>query len=186
MRSTRMIHCACCDLDQSAVVESARPVPNLWCVRCEGHRGETLTMIARREADHVAMYRHALHDAQDDVLLAQRERDHLRDRMKTAYDSREMLVALLSRIEDLHHARGRGCSCGKRRCRVVDLLSDPRVARLIRSYDEERRTLRELREANPEMWADSWDYIDVTLVYPEGRGTDRDDRLDRGRHRSYG
>jgi hypothetical protein len=101
--------------------------------------------------------------------------------MKSAYDSRETLVAVLSRIEDLHHPRGKGCSCGKRRCRVIDILSDPRIARLIRSYDEERRTLRELRDANPELWADSWDYIDVTLVYPE---THR--RPERGRHRSTG
>jgi hypothetical protein len=150
-------------------------------MRCENHQGETLTMVARREAEHATMLRHALHEAQDDVLLARRERDHVRDRMKSAYDSRELLVGVLSRIEDLHHARGKGCSCGKRRCRVIDVLSDPRVSRLIRSYDEERRTLRQLRDANPEMWADSWDYIDVTLVYPEQHR-----RPDRGRHRSTG
>jgi hypothetical protein len=165
-------------------MESARPLPTLWCMRCEGHQGETLNMVARREADHVVMYRHALHDAQDDVLLARRERDHLRDRMKSAYGSREMLVSVLSRIEDLHHPRGKSCSCGKRRCRVVEVLADPRVARLIRSYDEERRTLRELREANPELWADSWDYIDVTLVYPDQHGARRP--AERGRHRSAG
>jgi hypothetical protein len=108
----------------------------------------------------------------------------MRDRMKSAYESREMLVSVLSRIEDLHHPRGKGCACGKRRCRVVDVLSDPRVARLIRSYDEERRTLRELREANPELWADSWDYIDVTLVYPDQHGPRR--AAERGRHRSAG
>ena len=182
MRSTRVIHCACCGLEQHALVDSVRPLPTLWCMRCEGHQGDTLTMVARREADHVALYRHALHDAQDDVLLARRERDHVRDRMKSAYDSREMLVGILSRIEDLHHPRGKGCSCGKRRCRVIDVLSYPRVSRLIRSYDEERRTLRELREANPDMWADSWDYIDVTLVYPEREQSRRP--VDRGRHRS--
>jgi hypothetical protein len=166
------------------VTDSIRPLPNVWCMRCEGHQGDTLTVVARREAEHAAMYRHALHDAQDDVLLARRERDHLRDRMTSAYETREMLVGVLSKIEDLHHPRGRGCSCGKRRCRVIDVLSDPRIARLVRTYDEQRRTLRELRAANPELWADSWDYIDVTLVYPEGRH--RRPERERGRHRSAG
>jgi hypothetical protein len=182
MRGTRTIHCACCGLEQSALVDDARPVPATLCPRCDAHRGDALAVAARREADHAAMYRHALHDAQDDALLAQSERDHYRDRMKSAYDSREMLVAALSRIEELHHPRGRGCSCGKRWCRVTDVLADPRIARLIQAYAEERRTLRELRESNPELWSDTWDYIDVTLVYPERAPR----RPERGRHRSLG
>src|SRR3954451_2670606 len=110
-------------MQQSAVVDSVRPLPNLWGMRCEAHQGETLTIVARREADHAALYRQALHDAPDDVLLARRERDHLRDRMTSAYETRERLVGVLSRIEDLHHPRGKGCSCGKRRCGVIDLLA---------------------------------------------------------------
>jgi hypothetical protein len=41
--------------------------------------------------------------------------------------------------------------------------------------------LRELRNANPDAWTDKWDYIDVSLVYPERTG-----RTGRGRHRSTG
>lgn len=181
MRGTCMIHCACCGLEQSAIVDDEQAEPATCCVRCTGHRGDALTVVARREAEHAAMYKHALHDAQDDALLAQSERDHYRDRMRSAYETREMLVRTLSRIDDLHHPRGRGCSCGRRRCRVIEALADPRVARLIRTYDEERRTLRALREANPELWSDAWDFIDVALVYPE-----RPRRGDRGRHRLIG
>ena len=78
---------------------------------------------------------------------------------------------VLSQIEDLHHLRGKRCTCGRRGCRVATALADPRVARLIRMYDEVRRTLRELHAANPDRWIDKWDYIDVSLVYP---GASRD------------
>jgi hypothetical protein len=181
VRGTRLIHCACCGLDQSAAVDEASNDPVIWCIRCIGHRGETIELVAVREADHATMYKHALLDAQDDTLLARGERDFYRDKMQSAYASREMLVRVLSQIDDDHHVRGTRCICGKRGCRVAGALSDPRVVQLIRNYDEERRTLRELRNANPDAWTDMWDYIDVTLVYP-----DRARRSGSGRHRSTG
>jgi hypothetical protein len=144
------------------------------------HRGDTIADVARREADHAQLYRRALTDAQDDALLAQSERDYCRDKMQAAYETRELLVKVLADIESAHHYRGNRCSCGKRGCRVVEQLADPRVARLVRTYDEERRTLRELRNANPDLWAESWDYIDVTLVYPARA------RRTGGRHRASG
>jgi hypothetical protein len=60
-------------------------------------------------------------------------------------------------------------------------LGDPRVARLVRTYDEVQRTLRELHDANPDRWIDKWDYIDVSLVYPEPRR-----HHSGGRHRATG
>jgi hypothetical protein len=181
VRGTRLIHCACCGLDQTVSVEHRDREQTIWCIRCAGHRGETIEIVAVREAEHAAMFKRALLDAQDDTLLARGERDFFRDKMQTAYTSREELVRVLSRIDDVHHLRGSRCACGRRGCRVVRLLSDPRVIRLIRSYDEERRTLRELHNANPDAWADKWDYIDVSLVYPE-----RPRRSGPGRHRAAG
>lgn len=181
MRRTRMIHCVCCGLDQNASVDEEEHGPVLSCVRCDSHGGDTIEAFAMREADHAAMFKHALVDAQDDTILARGERDFYREKMKAAYSSRELLVQVLSQIDDVHHIRGTRCACGRRGCRVVALLSDSRVARLIRRYDEERRTLRELRNANPDAWTDKWDYIDVSLVYP-----DRTRRTGRGRHRSTG
>jgi hypothetical protein len=179
MHGTRIIHCACCGLDQNAAgIESSA-----WtsCVRCASHRGDSIEAYARREADHAAMAKHALVDAQDDTVLARGERDYYRDKMKSAYDSRELLVQVLSQIDGVHHYRGKRCACGARGCRVVQMLADPKVARLIRTYDEERRTLRELRNANADAWTDKWDYIDVTLVYPNREQPGR-----AGRHRAAG
>jgi hypothetical protein len=179
VRGTRVIHCACCALEQPAprsFIEGDVP----RCLRCVDHQGGAIADVARRESDHAQLYRRALIDTQDDVLLARSERDFCQDKMQTVYETRELLVKVLADIESLHHYRGNRCSCGKRGCRVMELVADPRVARLIRSYDEERRTLRELRNANPDLWAESWDYIDVTLVYPE------QERRAGGRHRASG
>lgn len=181
MLRTRVIHCVCCGLEQPVSVDDLDVRPVLSCPRCAEHRCDTLDSYATREADHARMYRHALVDAQDDVLLAHGERDFYRDRMKAAYGSRELLVQALAQIEHVHHARGKRCSCGKHDCKVLRVLGDPRVGRLVRTYDEERRTLRELRNANPEAWTERWDYIDVSLVYPRGER-----RSGPGRHRATG
>jgi hypothetical protein len=151
------------------------------CVRCREHSDETIEDVASRETDHAAMYHRALFDAQDEALLAQGERDYFRDKMHVAYSSRELLVQVLSEIEHLHHPRGKRCSCGRRNCAILAQLGDPRVARLVRTYDEVQRTLRELHDANPDRWIDKWDYIDVSLVYPEPRR-----HHSGGRHRATG
>jgi len=147
-------------------------------VRCLEHHGVTLADIARREADHVQLYRRALADAQDEIFFAQSERDVYGDRVQAAYAARDLLVRTLARVGAVHHSRGGRCSCGRRGCRVADVLAEPRVARLVRGYDEEQRVLRELRTANPELWGDSWDDIDVTLVYPTRK------KKAAGRHRA--
>jgi hypothetical protein len=186
VRATRVIHCVCCGLRQRGRVDGdADPGGAARCLRCAGHSpatgGDTLETYAAREADHAQLYRQALTEAQDDTVLARSEADFCRDRMQAAYATREMLVKVLADLDGAHHLRGGRCVCGKRRCRVVDVLSDPRVARLIRGYDEEQRTLRELRNANPDLWADAWDFIDVTLVYPKAER-----QAGGGRHRARG
>lgn len=180
MHNTSAFRCKCCGLHQAGTYSGDRAAVRT-CVRCRQHSDETIENLAAREADHAAMYHHALIDAQDETLLAQGERDHCRDKMQAAYGSREILVQVLSQIDDLHHLRGKRCTCGRRGCGIPALLADPRVARLIRMYDEVRRTLRELHDANPDRWVEKWDYIDVSLVYP---GTRRPSG--RGRHRAAG
>jgi Zn ribbon nucleic-acid-binding protein len=180
VHETIAFRCKCCGLSQvSTYSDDGAAVRS--CVRCRHHSDETIEDLAAREADHAAMYHHALIDAQDETLLAQGERDHYRDKMQAAYGSRELLVQVLSQIEHLHHLRGKRCACGRRGCRVADLIADPRVTRLIRNYDEVQRTMRELREANPGRWVEKWDYIDVSLVYPGARRPSS-----RGRHRAAG
>jgi hypothetical protein len=168
--------CPCCGLQQASTVGGTA---FHRCARCAEHADTTIEELAARDAEHAAMYQHALIDAQDETLLAQRERDHYRTKMQAAYSSREVLVQVLSQIDDVHRAHGKRCSCGRRNCPVATLLADPRVARLISTYDEVRRTLRELRAANPDRWIEKWDYIDVSLVYPSTRSG-------RGRHRAAG
>lgn len=178
MHEMTAFRCTCCGLHQASPMGSDGAAFHR-CVRCAEHADRTIDDLAARDADHAAMYQHALIDAQDETLLARSERDHYRTKMHAAYASREVLVQVLSQIDDLHRARGKRCSCGRRGCRIATLLGDPRVARLIRTYDEVRRTLRELREANPDRWVEKWDYIDVSLVYPRTRPG-------RGRHRAAG
>ena len=180
MHKTSAFRCKCCGLHQPLAYSNERSGMHS-CVRCREHSDETLENLAAREADHAAMYHHALIDAQDETLLAQGERDHYRDKMHAAYASREILVEVLAQLDDQHHLRGKRCTCGRRGCRVAIALADPRVTRLIRTYDEVRRTLRELRDANPDRWVDKWDYIDVSLVYPTARRPSS-----RGRHRAAG
>lgn len=180
MHEVTSFRCKCCGLHQAPTFGSDR-VALHRCARCAEHSDDTIEDLAARDADHAAMYHHALMDAQDETLLAQGERDHYRAKMQAAYSSREVLVQVLSQLDDQHHLRGKRCSCGRRGCRVAGLLADPRVARLIHLYDEVRRTLRELRDANPDRWIEKWDYIDVSLVYP---GVHR--ASSRGRHRAAG
>ena len=181
MPEARMIRCVCCGLHRPATGQGGDPAVRRTCVRCVAHNDDTLANLAARESDHAAMYSHALIDAQDEAILARGERDLYYDKMQAAYSSRELLVQVLSQIEDVHHLRGKRCVCGKRTCRVATAVSDPRVARLIRTYDEARRTLRELRNANPDRWTEKWDYIDVSLVYPQAQR-----HSGRGRHRATG
>ena len=180
LHGTTQFRCLCCGLHQTAQYGDDG-VPAAICIRCREHSDDTVERLAAREAEHAAMCRRALFDAQDEALLAQGERDHYRDKMQAAYSSRELLVKVLAEIDHLHHRRGRRCSCGRRSCSVEARLADPRVARLVRRYDEVQRTLRELHEANPDRWIDRWDYIDVSVVYPEPRR-----RSGRGRHRAAG
>lgn len=180
MHETSAFRCKCCGLQQSLSYNNDRSGMHS-CVRCREHSDATLENLAAREADHAAMYHHALIDAQDETLLAQGERDHYRDKMQAAYASREILVEVLAQIDEQHHLRGKRCSCGRRGCRVATALADPRVASLVRTYDEVRRTLRELHAANPDRWVDQWDYVDVSLVYPGARRPST-----RGRHRAAG
>ena len=165
MHDMSAFRCKCCGLHQASTAAMDRAgVPPMCPMRPTFD--ETIDDLAAREADHAAMYHHAMIDAQDEALLAQGERDHYHAKMQAAYSSREVLVQVLAQIDDLHHGAARRCSCGRRGCRVATLLADPRVSRLVRTYDEVRRTLRELRDANPDRWVEKWDYIDVSLVYP--------------------
>ncbi len=180
MHDMSAFRCKCCGLQQASTFAMDRAGFHR-CARCAQHSDDTIDDLAARDADHAAMYHHAMIDAQDEALLAQGERDHYHAKMQAAYTSREVLVQVLAQIDDLHHARGRRCSCGRRGCRVAALLADPRVSRLVRTYDEVRRTLRELRDANPDRWVETWDYIDVSLVYPAAHRAPS-----RGRHRAAG
>ena len=179
MHSTTQFRCTCCGLHQLGQPDDRASLK--LCVRCREHSDDTIENLAAREADHAAMYHRELFDAQDEALLAQGERDHYRDKMQASYASRELLVQVLSEIEHLHHLRGKRCRCGRRGCPIATKLADPRVARLVRTYDEAQRTLRELHDANLDRWVDKWDYIDVSLVYPEPRR-----HSSRGRHRATG
>lgn len=188
MRGTQVILCVCCGLEQHAPVRRGERPP-ICCLRCEAHRGHSIEQTAARETEHANMRLRALLDTQDDVLLARGERDYYRDRMHDAYETRETLLSVLARVDAVHHRRGDRCSCGKRGCHIPEWISDPQVQRLIRHYDEEQRTLRELYAENPDGWVDQWDHIDVTLVYPKRRpmpGPGMVSVNHAGRHRANG
>jgi hypothetical protein len=179
-QGTSTVRCPCCGLDHDVPADGDVEAVSI-CARCTSHRGEHVAIVAVREADHAALYKHAMIDAQDDVVLARAERDFYRHKMQAAYSTRQLLVEVLARIDQLHHRRGKRCVCGKPGCRVPAALEDPRVARLVRSYDEQQRTLRELQHANPQIWTEAWDFIDDALVYPK-----QPERGSVGRHRKSG
>jgi hypothetical protein len=172
----RRCRCTCCELDLDIAIDADRPFDKPICARCYLHQDDDWIRVH----DHASMYRHALADAVDETDLALGERDFYRDRATANAKSGEALVRVLTEIDDLHHDRGTRCSCGLSDCRVMDLVADPAVARMIGTYDEQRHTLYELRRANPGAWAEEWEDIDVTLVYPQ-----RSQRPG-GRHRSTG
>lgn len=176
MYRVRTSRCRCCDLDLDIAVDVADPFGEPICARCFLHSDDEWL----RNLDHAAMYRHAMQDAIDDAELARGERTFYRDRANDHAKNGETLVSLLTELDDLHHLRGTRCCCGAVECRVMELLSDPGVARMIGTYDEQRHTLYELRRANPGAWAEEWDDIDVTLVYPQRS------RGGAGRHRAVG
>ncbi|GAB2477966.1 hypothetical protein [Jatrophihabitans fulvus] len=177
MYRVRTCRCTCCELELDIAIDPERPFAAPVCARCWLHQDDDQV----RAGDHVAMYRHALDDARDATELAQGERDFYRERATTTAQSAESLVRVLGEIDHLHHLVGTRCSCGAWDCRVMELLSDPAVGRLIGTYDEQRHTLFELRRANPGAWSDEWDDIDVTLVYPPAPP-----RSTGGRHRAVG
>jgi hypothetical protein len=159
--------------------------PPLACAQCAWHRHDTAEAAVRAEVEHVRMYRFALVDAQDAAVLAHDERDFYRDQLNQSYADAQLMTAALLLVDEQHHFRGDECSCGDARCTVVDVLADPKIARLIGTYDEHRHVLRELRAANPGDRAGVWADIDVTIVYPK---THRDEQLTDeihiGRHRA--
>ncbi len=176
MYRIRNRRCVCCELEHDIAVDADSPFQPSICSRCYLHQGDEVLC----QRDHAAMYRRALDDAQDATELAHGERDFYRQRAARSARSGEALVRVLSRIESLHHDRGGRCCCGEAGCTVQELLADPAVARLIGTYDEEQHTLYELRRANPGAFAQEWDYVDVTLVYPPRA------RRPVGRHRAAG
>ncbi|SHH10404.1 hypothetical protein SAMN05443575_3330 [Jatrophihabitans endophyticus] len=176
MYRVRTSRCACCELELDIPVDVDRPFDAPVCPRCRLHQDDDWVRLV----DHTAMLRHVVADARDEADLAHGERDFYRERATVNAKSGEALVRVLTEIDDLHHLRGTRCACGVVECRVMELLSDPAVARLIGTYDEQRHTLFELRRANPGAWAEEWDDIDVTLVYPQRA------RRAGGRHRAAG
>jgi hypothetical protein len=157
----------------------------LACAQCAWHRHDTAQAAINAEAEHVRMYRYALLDAQDAAGLAHDERDFYRERLHQSYAEAQLMTAALLIADEAHHFRGDECSCGDPRCTVVDVLADPKIGRLIGTYDEHRHVLRELRAANPGDRAGVWADIDVTLVYPKSERVDRPtDEIRTGRHRA--
>jgi hypothetical protein len=129
------------------------------------------------------MYEDGLAQARDEVMLAQGERDLYHRRLQSAQKERERVIKVLADVRAEHQGQGERCSCGQRRCRTRELLrSDPRVLPLLRRHDEHQRALRELQRANPDVWIDRWDYIDITLAYPDSSRP----RARAGRHRATG
>jgi hypothetical protein len=162
----RTIRCSCCALDQAVFTDvDAGPVV---CAQCAWHRNDSPHAAILAETEHVRMIRLALLDAQDTADLARGERDFYRDQLNQSYADLQLLTAALLLVDERHHYRGEECSCGDPRCSVVEVLADPKIARLIGTYDEHRHVLRELRAANPGDAAGVWADIDVTLVYPRG------------------
>ena len=185
MTRARMIRCSCCGLDQVVLAgPDDRPVA---CAQCAWHRNDNAEVALRTEAEHVRMLRLLLLDAQDAAGLAHDERDFYRDQLNQSYADLQLLTAALLLVDDRHHYRGDGCSCNEPQCAVADVLADPKIARLIGTYDEHRHVLRELRAANPGDPAGVWADIDVTLVYPRDERTgDTTGEIHVGRHRAVG
>ena len=112
-------------------------------------------------------------------MLAHSERDFCHEQMSDAYATRELLVKVLAEIDDTHHYRGSAVCLRQAQLQGRRAARRPPGRAAGPQLRRGARTLRELRNANPELWADTWDYIDVTLVYPK-----RSRRAGGGRHRA--
>jgi hypothetical protein len=127
--------CECCHLEHANRVRQVAwedYTPPTLCRECIEHRGKSL----QRAEDHAREYHRrmevairAAHDAHDRAAEYKAE-------AQRAFNSRERA---LEAIDDIarHHQRDEkhgGCSCGKRDCPTLRVLSDPWVAERLVDY----------------------------------------------------
>lgn len=156
----RRIHCDCCDLDQKVRVDDAYYGPIPVCTDCQRHRGADAETLIRRGEEHVTMYRELLLEAETDADNAYRKAERNWERMKSAYRTREAVVRALWQIGNIHELRPNGCKCGKRDCKIANVLARRTVNGLIDRYDREQERLERALREDEDRWLSEWDKID--------------------------
>lgn len=160
---TRRIHCQCCDLDHDLRVEDTFFGAIERCPACQRHMGADDATKIRRGTEHVAMYREALIEAENDADRAYRKAEDNWQRMKSAYRTREMVVRALWEISERHHLTPKGCKCGRRDCKVGDILDRRGVERLVTEYDAKQERLWHARHDDDDVWVEEWDELDPVI-----------------------
>jgi len=149
--------CACCDIKQKVRYRADDATKDPQCDQCAGHRGRNVETRIKRAEEHAAAWR-------DRCEYATRKATEYEDRMKSAYRSRDRAIGLLRRLHDFHQPNRRGCSCGAKDCRSVQVLEGAWLRDMLR-----RLAFREASERHRAGWWDDFDEVDDKLmetIYP--------------------
>lgn len=154
--------CECCGLTYpilrpiSSNIEARMHQPNTAptrCARCAPHRQTDADALIQRAEDHAQWYWdhsqkavNAARRMRHEVDEAEAKASDAKDRMVSAYRSRDHGTRLMKKIADLHAPAQRGCSCGKRPdCATAKIIDQGWVQERIRDLD--RRDERERQRA---------------------------------------
>ena len=147
--------CGCCKLVQKPHLNHLG-IRDRICAGCLSHQGDADSAQAKRAQQHEAMLRERLKAAKDAANLAYAARNEYREKMRSAYSSRERAASYLSKINNLHELRPSGaCSCGvKKGCKTAALIYEPWVQQMIHKIDRIEADRRRERELDP---INDWD-----------------------------
>ena len=136
-RNSYTVVCECCDLDvperhASALVSAEHDVQVWRCPMCEFHQGNAM----RKAQDHAAEMRLRLRVTVEELRATQVLAEDCRDKMQSAFRSRDAVLRQFDRLARYHRATDDGCICGKRNCETLavvdtDWIND-RIAALFR------------------------------------------------------
>jgi hypothetical protein len=136
-RNSYTVVCECCDLDvperhATALVSNDHDVQVWRCPMCEFHQGNAI----RTAQDHAAEMRLRLRVTVEELRATQVLAEDCRDKMQSAFRSRDAVLRQFDRLARYHRATDDGCICGKRNCETLavvdaDWIND-RIAALFR------------------------------------------------------
>lgn len=117
------VACECCDLDvperlASAVVNGRGLVRGWRCRTCNGHQDDAL----KKARDHEGEVRARWQETVDELHATQDQADDYRDKMLSAFRSRDAVLRQIEKLERYHRPTEDGCICGKGNCETLTVI----------------------------------------------------------------